>query len=128
MEQNKCPNCSSNMTLIRNADGTESYKCHYCGNIVPIRAKTTTDKIFSFLHKVTASMNESEYDRDKRMAEQIQDPVRRARALEEIEARLERELHAAHIQEERRLQKLEKYNEKRQKSLEKYRQKLEGKR
>lgn len=95
--------------------------------LLRVRPTTAVDKVFSFIRKAAASLNESDYERDKRLAQQIEDPVRRARILESIEARLEKEMRAANAQEVVRLQKLEKYNEKRQRSLDKYREKLERK-
>ena len=58
MEQQKCPNCCANMTLISNRDGTDSYKCEYCGNLITIQPKTTTDKLIVFAKKAINTYHE----------------------------------------------------------------------
>lgn len=58
MADQKCPNCSANMILKNNRDGTTSYHCEYCGNIIDIQPKTTADKLFTFVNRAVNAINE----------------------------------------------------------------------
>ena len=58
MENQKCPNCSANMILINNRDGTTSYKCEYCGNIISIQPESLTEKLFVMTKRAINAYNE----------------------------------------------------------------------
>ena len=101
MTNQKCQNCSAPMTLIQNRDGTDSYKCAYCGAVINIRPKTVSDKVFTFIN---------------RAANALKDDGTSAMSPEKKTAYDER---LAAINEKRQ-QAYDKYMEKRLKSYEKY--------
>lgn len=73
MENQKCQQCSAPMVLINKRDGTNAYVCEYCGYVLDIRPKTTSDKVFSFVNRainalkddspIVSSPKQEEYDR-----------------------------------------------------------------
>ena len=77
MDSQKCPQCAAQMILVNKRDGTDAYVCEYCGNIIDIRPKTASDRIFSFVNRAinalkddtpaVSSAKQEEYNR--RMAE-----------------------------------------------------------
>ena len=110
MERAQCPNCSANMIMVSNSDGTKSYKCQYCGGKFPIPAKTISDKVFAFVNRVANAFSDKpDTDKPRDDFPGITDPAKKA----EMQARLD-ELN------KRRQVAYEKYQEKRLKSYEKY--------
>lgn len=101
MTNQKCQNCSAPMELIQNRDGTDSYKCSYCGAVIHIRAKTASDKVFAFINRAANALKD---DGSSAMS-----PEKKAVYDEKLAAI-----------NEKRQQAYDKYMEKRLKSYEKY--------
>lgn len=55
MNKQQCPNCAAPMSLYKNQNGSDFYKCQYCGNILNIQIQhqpqSALDKVFSFASK-----------------------------------------------------------------------------
>lgn len=113
MQNQKCPNCSASMIVVTNEDGTNSYACEYCGNVIRIQPKSASDKIFAFVNRVINAL-----DDNKRKS-----PISTEKQ-EEFDARLaainEKRQKAYEKYQNKRQQEYEKYQEKRLKKYEKY--------
>ena len=66
MEQQKCNQCSAPMTLITKRDGTNAYRCEYCGAVIDIIPKTTSDKVFSFINRAINAIRDEENEVEPR--------------------------------------------------------------
>lgn len=105
MERQKCENCSAPMALIHNRDGTDSYKCEYCGALINIRPKTASDKIFTFVNRAINAMKDD--------GKPVVSPEKQAEFDQRIAAINEKKQQAYEKYMEKRLKAYEKYVDKR---------------
>ena len=59
MERQKCENCSAPMIMITKRDGSNAYRCEYCGYQVDLRPATVSDKVFSFATRIANMIDEN---------------------------------------------------------------------
>ena len=110
MNDQKCPNCAASMILVNNRDGTDSYKCEYCGHVINNRPKTAADRVFSFVKRAVNALKDDD------------DPL--AGVSPEKRAELEERLRRAN---EKRQAIYDKAKEKEIKAYEKYMDKMSKK-
>lgn len=76
MMKQQCANCAAPMQLFNNQDGSEYFKCPYCGNVINIQSQqqpqSVLDKVFTFARKIIPNNNEElnrlHAERDRLMA------------------------------------------------------------
>ena len=99
MPAQKCPDCSANMILVNNRNGTTSFHCEYCGKIIDNRPASNADKVFSLVNRAINAYNEYKENSsgDPYLDQRIADLRKRlefasGKERAKLEKKLEREL------------------------------------
>lgn len=108
MNVQKCPNCSANMLLVNNSDGTTSFKCEYCGTIINNRPKNISEKVMAFVNKAVNAVRDD--DPFKNLS-----PEKREELQKRIDAANEKQKAAYERYIEKKVKMYERYAEKRAK-------------